>query len=152
MLLAVTSSLKLVHYLSNVHTWAIFFLITSRIRPAWSPCEHQLTPALSPIWGPHLKPHRPEEVVSGLNDSCSHFTQRLFPLKLPRQHACTISIIHSPSFIPIIHHIQASIYILLLRNKITLLFLWLFLAGRLPSVSCVRYKCNYRFFLTYRHE
>ncbi len=72
---------------------------TSRIRPAWSPFEHQLTPALSPIWGPHPKPSRPEEVVYSLNDSCSHFTQRLFPAKLPRQHTCTIFIIHSPSFI-----------------------------------------------------
>ncbi len=72
-----------------------------------SPCEHQLTPALSPIWGLRPKPRRPEEVVYSPNDSCSHFTQRLFPPKLPQRHACTIFSIHSPSFILIIHHIQA---------------------------------------------
>jgi hypothetical protein len=63
---------------------------TSRICPAWSPCEHQLTPALSPIWGPRPKPNRPEEVVYSSNDSCSHFTQRLFPPILPQQPTCTI--------------------------------------------------------------
>ncbi len=52
---------------------------TSRICPAWSPSEHQLTPALSPIWGPHPKPRRTEEVVYSPYDSCSHFTQRLLP-------------------------------------------------------------------------
>jgi hypothetical protein len=64
---------------------------TSRICPAWSPSEHQLTPALSPIWGPRPKPRRPEEVVYSPNDSCSHFTQRLFPPRLPQQHTCTTS-------------------------------------------------------------
>ncbi len=83
---------------------------TSRTCPAWSPVEHQLTPVLSPIWGPRPKPRRQEEVVYSLNDSCSHFTQRLFPPKLPQQHTCTISTIHSSSFILIIHHIQANNY------------------------------------------
>ncbi len=63
---------------------------TSRICPAWSPSEHQLTPALSPIWGPRPKPRCSEEVVYSPNDSCSHFTQCLFPLKLPQQCTCTI--------------------------------------------------------------
>ncbi len=90
---------------------------TSQICPAWSPFEHQLTSALSPIWGPGPKPRRPEEDVYSPNGSCSHFTQRLFPPKLPRQHTCTIFIIHSPWFILIIHHIQTNIYILLLHDK-----------------------------------
>jgi hypothetical protein len=142
--LAVISSLRLIHYLSNVHTCTVkkamsectkfrcwqrwgrtkgrgsrnfsthtsfgsrhrcphrniaqLFLQcglspswgTSRICPAWSPPEHQLTPALSPFWGPRPKPRRPEEVVYSPNDSCSHFTQRLLPPKLPQQHRCTI--------------------------------------------------------------
>ncbi len=83
-------SFTLTHHLSNVlglsSSWG-----TSRIRPAWSPSEHQLTPALSPIWGQHPKPHHPEEVVYSPNDSCSHFTQCLFPPILPQQHTCTIS-------------------------------------------------------------
>jgi hypothetical protein len=51
-------------------------------------------------------------------------------------------IIHSPSFILVIHHIQASNYILLLHDNFTLSFLRLFIAGRLPSVPCVWYKSN----------
>ncbi len=100
---------------------------TSWICPAWSPCEHQLTLALSPIWGPRPKPRRPEEVVYSLNDSCSRFTQHLFPPKLPQQYMCTIFSIHLPSFILIIHHIYHhsyllyitfnNIYILLLRDN-----------------------------------
>jgi hypothetical protein len=31
--------------------------------PTWCPSEHQLTPALSPIWGPRPMPRHPEEVV-----------------------------------------------------------------------------------------
>jgi hypothetical protein len=64
---------------------------TSWTSPAWSPSEHQLTPALSPIWGSRPKPRRPEEVVYSPNDSCLHFTQRLFPPKLPQQHTWTVS-------------------------------------------------------------
>ncbi len=37
-----------------------------------------------PIRGPHPKPHRPEEAVYILNNSCSHFTQRLFPPRVPQ--------------------------------------------------------------------
>jgi hypothetical protein len=90
---------------------------TSRMRPAWSPCEHQLTPALSPIWGPHPKPRRQEEVVYSPNESCSHFTQRLFPPKLPQQHTCTIFNIRSPSFILIIHHIQQYLHPFITRQS-----------------------------------
>ncbi len=61
------------HILGLFSTWG-----TSRICPAWFPSEYQLAPALSPIWGPRPKPCRPKEVVYSLNDSCSHFTQRLF--------------------------------------------------------------------------
>jgi hypothetical protein len=70
---------------------------TSRICPPWSPSEHQLTPALSPIWGLRPKPCRPEEVVYSPNDSSSHFTQRLFPLQLPRN-------IHNYFLRYILHH------------------------------------------------
>jgi hypothetical protein len=38
---------------------------------------------LCPHLGPRLKPRRPGEVVYSPNDSCSHFTQRLFPLYVP---------------------------------------------------------------------
>ncbi len=109
MVFAVNSSLRLVRYLSNVHTWAIFFLRhlanTSSMVPFWASTDSGFVPNLGPA---------SEEVVYSPNDSCSHFTQRLFPPKLPQQHTCTIYSIHSPSFKLIIPHIQASIYILLL--------------------------------------
>ncbi len=139
MVFAVVSSLIF------VHSWAMYILGlssswgTSQIQPAWSPCEHQLTPALSPIWAPRLKPRRPEEVVYSPNDSCSRFTQRLFPPKLPQQHTCTIFSIHSPSFILIIHHIQ-TIFTSFSYETIILSFLKLLLAGRLLLVSHARYN------------
>jgi hypothetical protein len=88
---------------------------TSRICPAWSPSEHQLTRGCSPIWGPSPKPRHQEEVVYSPNDSCSHFTQCLFPQKLPQQHVLLL-MIHLTSFILIIHHIHT--------NNYTFLFTW----------------------------
>jgi hypothetical protein len=119
MAFAVISSLRLAHNLSNVHTWAIFFLrhLANTVRPAWSPFEHQLTPALSPIWGPSPTPRRPEEVV-----------YIVFPPKLPQQHKCTIYSIGLPSFILIIHHIQ-TIFTSSYYATIILSFLRLLLAG-----------------------
>ncbi len=126
--------------------WAMYILGlssswgTSRICPARSPSEHQLAPALSPIWGPRPKPRRPEEVVYSPNDSCSHFTQRLFPPILPHDIHGLFLTIHSTSFISIIHHIHASNHIFYLHDIFTLSFLRIFIAGRLPLVPCVRYN------------
>ncbi len=64
---------------------------TSQRRPSWSPSEHLPTPALSPFGGPRPKPYYLEEVVYSPNDSCSHFTQRLFLPKVPQQHTGIIS-------------------------------------------------------------
>jgi hypothetical protein len=110
---------------------------TSRISPAWSPSEHQLTPAMSPIWGPRPKPCRPEEVVYSPNDSCSHFTQCLFPPKLPQQHTCTslhctFTIIHTYYTSHSSKQLHPFIYMIS-----TLSFL--------PSVSCVCYTHIYMF-------
>jgi hypothetical protein len=81
---------------------------TSRIFPAWSPFEHQLTPALSPLWGQRPKPRRPEEVYTPI-DRCSNFTQHLFPPKLPCNIHELFLMIHSTSFIPIVYHIHTAI-------------------------------------------
>jgi hypothetical protein len=113
---------------------------TSRIYPAWSPSEHQLTPSLSPFWDPRPKPRRPEEVVCSLNDSCSHFTPRLFPPKLPCNIHELFLAIHSTSFISIVHHIHAGNYIFYLDNIFTLSFFQVFMVGQLPSVLRVHYK------------
>jgi hypothetical protein len=49
-----------------------------------------------PIWeGPRPKPRHPEDVVYSLNDSCSHFTQRLFPPKVPQQQTEIIPMVHN---------------------------------------------------------
>ncbi len=73
------------------------------------------------------------------NDSCSHFTQRLFPPKLPWQHTCT-----APHYkFNLIHTYYTSHsdkqLLFLLHDKFTLSFLWFFITGRLPLVSRVRY-------------
>ncbi len=77
--------------LSNVHTWALFFLghlaNMSSMVPFWASADSGSVP----IWGPRLKPRHPEEVVYSLNDSFSHFTQCLFPPKVPQQHTRIIS-------------------------------------------------------------
>jgi hypothetical protein len=130
--------------------WAMYILGlfsswgTSRICPAWSPSVHQLAPALSPIWGPRPKPRHPVEVVYSPNDSCSHFTQRLFPPKLPQQHTHGLFLtIHSTSFISIIHYIYTNNYTFYLHDIFTL-SLRIFIAGWLPSVPCVWYTFNHR--------
>ncbi len=51
-----------------------------RICPAWSPSEHQLTSALSPIWGPRPKSRRPEEVFIVLM-TAAHISPNVFSLQ-----------------------------------------------------------------------
>jgi hypothetical protein len=51
----------------------------SSIVPFWASTDSGSVP----IWD-FPKPRRPEEIVNILNDSCSHFTQRLFPPKVPQ--------------------------------------------------------------------
>ncbi len=114
---------------------------TCRICPTWSPSEHQLTPALSPIWGPRPKPRRLEEVVYSPNDSCSHFTQCLFPPKLPQQRTCTVpyhtfNIIHT-----YIHHSWTSSYIFFIYMTSSLFhFFGSSWQAGCPSVTYVQYK------------
>ncbi len=107
---AVNSSLILIRYLSNVHTWAIFFLRhlvnMSSMVPSWASTDSGFVPNL----GPCPKPCRPEEVVYIRNDSCSHFTKHLFLLNFLGNVHVLFLIIHSTSFIPIIHHIWTSNY------------------------------------------
>ncbi len=117
--------------------------------PAWSPCEHQLTLALSPIWGPASEAtpsaggylQSSQEVIYSLNDSCSYFTQRLFLPKLPQPNTCTIFSRHSPSSILIIHHIQI-IFTSFNYEIITPSLLQFLLAGRLLSVFYVRHNTH----------
>jgi hypothetical protein len=89
---------------------------TSRICPAWSPSEHQLTPALSPIWG-CVRSHTVRRRLFIVLMTAAHISPNVFSLRnfLSNVHVLFL-IIHSISFILIIHHIQTS-------NRI-LLFTW----------------------------
>ncbi len=66
-----------------------------------------------PIWGPRPKPHRLEEVDYNLNDSYSHFTQLLFPPRVPQHTSLLLAAytVYRTSFILIIHHINSYIHI-----------------------------------------
>jgi hypothetical protein len=73
------------HIYTDHYTYLGFSLLeASREHVLWSHSGHILTPALSPFRGTHARSHAPpEEVVYSLNDSCSHFTQCLFPPTVP---------------------------------------------------------------------
>jgi hypothetical protein len=72
--------------------------------------------------------------------TAAHISPNIFSLRnfLSNVHVLFL-IVHSTSFIPIIHHIPASSYIFYLHDMFTHSFLRIFIAGRLPLVSCVRY-------------
>jgi hypothetical protein len=111
-----------------------------------APCKYVLHgPLLSIYWlqlCPHLgvprpKPCHPEEVVYSLNDSCSHFTQRLFPPIVPQQHTETIPTVHNN----IIHayytsHSYTHLHLLFLHVLFKTSLLRIFMAGWLPSAPC----------------
>ncbi len=70
---------------------------------------------LCPLGGLRPNPRRPEEIVYSPNDSCSHFTQRLFPPKVPQQHTRIISystsnIIHTRTYYT--SHLYAHLHLL----------------------------------------
>ncbi len=93
-----------------------------------------------PQSGARVQSHAVRRRLFIVQMTAAHISPNVFSLRdfLSNIHVLFF-IIHSSSFILIIHHIQASNYILLLHDKFALSFLQLFKAGRLPSVSCVRY-------------
>jgi hypothetical protein len=98
---------------------------------------------LCPQFGARVRSHAVRRRLFIVLVTAAHISPNVFSLRnfLSNIHVLFF-IIHSSSFILIIHHIQASIYILLLHDKFTLSFLRLFIAGQLSSVSCVRYRYN----------
>jgi hypothetical protein len=122
-------------------TWAIFFLRhlanMSSMVPLWASTDSGFVPNLGPA--SEATPSGGGCLLYSLNDSCSHFTQRLFSLKLPQQHTCTIFSIHLPSSILIIHYIQ-TIFTSFYYETIIPSLLQFLLAGRLLSVFYVRYS------------
>ncbi len=127
-----------------VHTWASFFLRhlvnMSFMVPFWASTDSGSVPISG---SPCPKPCCPEEVVYSPNDSCSHFTQRLFPPSVPWQRTV---IFHISLKYPIIarthirHHIICTFTSFILHILFTSLFLLIFMAGWLPSAPCVRYS------------
>ncbi len=128
--------------------WAIFFLRhlanMSSMVPFWASTDSGFVPNLGPA---------SEATPSGgvffiFLMTAAHISPNVFSLRnfLSNVHVLLL-IVHSTSFIPIIHHIWTSNYIFYLHDKFTLSFLRIFIAGRLPSVSCVRYSYNLLFIL-----
>jgi hypothetical protein len=122
---------------------------TLRVRPAWSPSDHILTPALSPFRGAPVRSHTwPEDAVYSLNDSCSYFSN-VFSLRVLLTNVQRISFYNTYiAHIHIIHHIHMYIYTHIIHHIhmyaciFTSSFLLLFVTGWLPSTLCVRY--NYK--------
>jgi hypothetical protein len=113
---------------------------TSRMYLAWFPSEHQLTPALSPF-GARVRSHAVRRRLFIVLMTAAHISPNFFSLRnlLSNMHRLFL-MVHVTSFIPFIHHIHAHICIIYLHVLFTLLLLWFFMAGWLPSVPCVRYK------------
>ncbi len=86
--------LQLAHNLSNVDTWAMFLLRhlanTSFMVRFWASTDFSSVPILG---GPASEATPSRRGCP--NDSCSHFTQRLFPPKVPPQHTETIYMVHN---------------------------------------------------------
>jgi hypothetical protein len=111
-------SLHFAHYLSDVHTWATFFLRHLANMSCMVPFWASTGSGFVPVWGdPCPKPCCPAEVVYSLNDSCSHLTQCLFPPKLPQQHTRLISYSTSMPFILIISHLYAHLHLLFYMSR-----------------------------------
>ncbi len=113
---------------------------TSRICPAWSPSEHQLAQALSPIWA-CVRSHAVRRRLFIVLMTAAHISPNVFSLQnfLSNIHGSFLTV-HLASFICITHHIFTHIYIFYLHDIFILSFLRIFMAGRLPSVLCVRYN------------
>jgi hypothetical protein len=128
--------------------WAMYILGlssawgTSQICPAWSPFEHQLAPALSPIWG-RVRSHAVRRRLLIVLMTAAHISPNVFSLRnlLSNIHGLFL-MVHLTSFTSFIHHIYTHIYIFYLHDMIILSLLRIFMAGRLPSVLCVRYNYN----------
>ncbi len=133
-------------WLNNVHTWAMSFLWhlanMSCMVPFWASTDSGSVP----IWGPRPKPRRPEEVVYILNDSCSHFTQRLFPPRVP-QHSHDYILLRTQY----IEYHSYLLYITFIRT-FTSLFTCLvhnFISSNLPGrLAAHRFLCLFQYILS----
>ncbi len=113
---------------------------TSRICPAWSPSEHQLAPALSPF-GARVWSHAVRRRLFIVLMTAAHISPNVFSLRnFPSNVHELFLMIHATSFISSLHHIYTHICIFYLHVSFIISLLRIFMAGRLPSVPCVRYN------------
>jgi hypothetical protein len=100
---------------------------------------------LCPQFGARVRSHAVRRRLFLVLMTAAHISPNVFSLQnfLSNIHGLFLTI-HSASFIPIIHYICTNNYLFYLHDKSTLLFLHVFMAGRLPSVSCVRYSSVFR--------
>jgi hypothetical protein len=140
MQLVKNSSFTLTHRLSNVHTWAIFFLKhlanTSSMVPFWAS-----TDSLCPQSGARVWSHAVRRRLFIVLMTAAHISPNVFSLQnfLSNIHVLFLTI-HSTSFISIIHHIRTNNCIFYLHDIFTLSLLRIFMAGWLPPVPCVWYR------------
>jgi hypothetical protein len=132
-----------VHHLSVVHTWAISLLRHLANMPAWSPSEHQLTPALTPF-GARVRSQAVQRRLFIALMTAAHISPNVFSLRnfLSNIHELFLTV-HASSFISFMHHIYMHNYIFNLHVSFTNSLLWIFMTGRLPSVPCVQYTNNW---------
>jgi hypothetical protein len=109
------------------------------MRFAWSPSEHQLALALSPL-GAHGQSHAARRRLFIDLMTAAYISPNVFSLRnfLSNMHRLFLTV-HTTSFISFIHHIYTHIYIFYLHVSFIISLLGIFMAGRLPSVSCIRY-------------
>ncbi len=135
------SSFIFTHYLSNVHTWAIFFLrhlanMSSMVGPLlsinWLWLCHQ--------FGARVRSHTVRRRLFIVLMTAAHISPNVFSPRnfLSNTHVLLLTI-HSTSFILFIHQIHTNNYTFYLHDIFTLSLLQILMAGRLPSVLCVRY-------------
>ncbi len=95
---------------------------------------------LCPQFGARVRSHAVSRRLFIVLMTAAHISPNVFSLRnlLSNIHGLFL-MIHSTSFISIIHHIYTNNHTFYLHDIFTLSFLRIFMAGWLPSVPCVRY-------------
>jgi hypothetical protein len=95
---------------------------------------------LCPQFGARIRSHAVRRRLFIVLMTAAHISPNVFSLRnfFSNIHGLFLTV-HSTSFTSFIHHIYTHIYIFYLHDLFTLSFLRIFMAGRLPSVPCVRF-------------
>jgi hypothetical protein len=95
---------------------------------------------LCPQFGARVRSHAIRRRLFIFLMTAAHILPNVFSLRnfLSNIHRLFLTV-HLTSFISFIHHIYMHFHTFYLHDLFTISFLRLFMAGRLPSVPCVRY-------------